>query len=109
LLVNDSEGKSVTFSCKSNLQFLSPTNGLYVEGSFKPAPKSFHQLFTIHGLSKGHYVPLAFLLLANKHPTSYSDVFTHTVSEAATLGVNVCPTTVHADFETAIPNAVTTE
>jgi hypothetical protein len=23
--------------------------------------------------------------------------------------VNVCPTTVHADFETAIPNAVTTE
>jgi len=32
----------------------------------------------------------------------------HTVSEAAELGVNVFPTAVHADFETAIHNAVTT-
>ena len=32
----------------------------------------------------------------------------HTVSEAAKLGVNVFPTIVHADFETAIHNAVKT-
>ena len=32
----------------------------------------------------------------------------HTVSEAAKLGVNVFPTIVHADFETAIHNAVAT-
>ena len=36
------------------------------------------------------------------------DVFRHTLSEAAKLPVNVFPTTVHADFETAIHNAVTT-
>jgi len=35
-------------------------------------------------------------------------MFRHTVSEAAELGVNVFPTTVYADFETAIYNAVTT-
>ena len=51
---------------------------------------------------------LAFFLPANKHPTSYEDVFRHTVSEAAKLGVNVFPATVYADFETAIYNAVTT-
>jgi len=34
-------------------------------------------------------------------------VFRHTVSEAEKLGVNVFPTTVYADFETAIYNAVT--
>ena len=55
-----------------------------------------------------HYVQLAFFLPANKHPTSYEDVFRHTVSEAAELGVNVFPTIVYADFETAIHNAVTT-
>jgi len=55
-----------------------------------------------------HYVQLAFFLLANKHPTSYEDIFRHTVSEAAKLGVNVFPTIVYADFETAIHNAVTT-
>ena len=55
-----------------------------------------------------HYVQLEFFLPANKHPTSYEDVFTYTVSEAAELGVNVFPTIVYADFETAIHNAVKT-
>ena len=49
-----------------------------------------------------------FFLPANKHPTSYEDVFSHTVSEAAKLGANVFPAVVYADFETAIHNAVTT-
>jgi len=53
-------------------------------------------------------VQLEFFLPANKHPTSYEDVFRHTVSQAAKLGVNVFPTIVYADFETAIHNAVTT-
>jgi hypothetical protein len=47
-------------------------------------------------------------LPANKHPTSYEDVFRYTVSEAAKLGVNVFLTIVYADFETAIHIAVTT-
>ena len=51
---------------------------------------------------------LAFFLLANKHPTSYEDVFRHRVSEAAKLGVNVFPTIVYADLETNIHDAVTT-
>jgi len=52
-------------------------------------------------------VPFEFFLLANKHQTSYEDVFRHTVAKAAKLGVNVFPSTVNADFETAINNAVT--
>jgi hypothetical protein len=52
-------------------------------------------------------VQLAFVLPANKHPTSYEDVFSHTVSEAAKSGVNVFPTVVCAEFKTAIHNAET--
>jgi hypothetical protein len=52
-------------------------------------------------------VQLAFFLPANKHPTSYEDVFRHTGTEAAKLGVNVFPPTVYADFETTIHKAVT--
>ena len=55
-----------------------------------------------------HYVQLAFFLPANKRKTSYEDINRHKVSEAAELGVNVFPTIVHADFETAIHNTVTT-
>ena len=47
-------------------------------------------------------------LPANKNPTSYEDVFRHTVSEAAKRGVNLFPAIVYADFETAIHIAVTT-
>jgi hypothetical protein len=53
-------------------------------------------------------VQLAYFLPANKNPTSYEDVFRHTVSEAAKGGVNVFPTIVYTDFETAIHKAVTT-
>jgi hypothetical protein len=53
-------------------------------------------------------VQLAFFLPANKHPTSCDDVFSHSVPEAAKLGVNVFPTIVFADFEPAIQNAATT-
>ena len=35
-------------------------------------------------------------------------IIRHTVSEAAKLGVDVFPTIVYADFETAIHNKVTT-
>jgi len=51
---------------------------------------------------------LDFLLPANKRPTSYEDAFKHTVSEAAKLGVNVFPTIVFANSETAIHSSVTT-
>jgi transposase-like protein len=53
-------------------------------------------------------VQLAFFLPANKHPTSYEDVFRHAVSEAAKRGVNFFPAVVYTDFETAIHSKVTT-
>jgi len=54
------------------------------------------------------YIQLAIFLPANKHPTSYDDVFRHTASEEAKLDVNVFPTIVYANFEAAIHSAVTT-
>ena len=51
---------------------------------------------------------LAFFFTDNKHPTSYEDVFRHTVSKAEKRGVNVFPTIVYADFDTAVHNAMTT-
>jgi hypothetical protein len=77
------------FSCKTNLQFHSSIDVLYVDWTFKSGPKFFHQLFTIHGLSNGHYVPLAYFLLVKKLQTSYEDVFSHTVSQTEKLGMTV--------------------
>ena len=65
---------TVMFSCNTNLQFLTFFDVLYVDWTCKSVPKVFHQLLTIHVLSNGHYVPLAFFLPANKHHTCCEDV-----------------------------------
>jgi hypothetical protein len=36
----------------------------FVDGTFKSVPNYSHHVFTIHGLSNGRYVLLAFFLLA---------------------------------------------
>lgn len=36
---------------------------IYVDGTFKYCPKLFYQLFTIHGLSNGYYIPLVFFFI----------------------------------------------
>ena len=39
---------------QNQLTVFSSIDGLYVDGTFKSAPKFFHQLFTIHGLTTCH-------------------------------------------------------
>ena len=55
---------------------------LYVDGTFKSAPKFFHKLFTIHGLTMCN---LHFFLPTNKHPKSYEDVFRPVLTSSVEL------------------------
>ena len=89
---------------QKQLTDFSSIDGLYVDGTFKSAPKFYHQLFTIHGLT-----------ICNLHFLTDQKTFNvlwgcnrHKISEAAKLDVDVSPTIVYADFETAIHRAVTT-
>ena len=84
------EENILMFSYKTYLQYLSSIDVLYIEGTIKSTPKFFYQPFTIHGLSNCHYTSFVNFLLANKHQTSYEDIFRHTVLEAAKRRVNVC-------------------
>jgi len=72
-----------------------------------PSPSHSSRFYHPHDIGWAVQI-FTFFLPANKHPTSCGDVFKHRISEAAKLGVNVFPTIVYADFETAIHNAVTT-
>jgi len=72
LMVNDSNQNIVMFSCEKNLNTLNTVNTIYVDGTFKYCPKFFLQLFTICGLSNGHYIPLVYFLLHNKECESYA-------------------------------------
>jgi len=71
LLCNDSTKGLVIFSSKKNLECLCSATDIFIDGTFKCCAKFFLQLYSIHGLLNGHYVPLVFTLLCDKSQTTY--------------------------------------
>ncbi|KAF0762090.1 FLYWCH-type domain-containing protein [Aphis craccivora] len=59
LLINDEEKHIIIVTCESNMRFLCEIDDLYMDGTFKYAASFFMQMFTIHGIKNGHYIPLA--------------------------------------------------
>ncbi|KAF0686992.1 Uncharacterized protein FWK35_00038294, partial [Aphis craccivora] len=102
LLVNDSNKNLVMFSCKKNLATLCTVKTIYVDGTFKYCPKFFLQLFTIHGLNNGYYIPLVFFLLNNKQTELYSSCFLALKNECTKLNLCLNPEIMYADFEKSI-------
>jgi hypothetical protein len=67
VLHNDRETGIIIFSCTSNLRCLcNEVQEIFIDGTFKCCSKYFLQMYNIHGLKNGHYVPLVFILLSGK-------------------------------------------
>ncbi|KAF0771295.1 MULE domain-containing protein [Aphis craccivora] len=84
------------------------------EGGTKPpiAPlitttgvKHFLQLFTIHGYLNGHYVPLCFFVLKDKHVSTYSEYFKIINEICSSYGFVFEPKEIIIDIEKEIHNA----
>lgn len=71
LLINSRSENIIAFAPKSNLEYLKTIDHIFMDGSFSYAPKHFYQLFTIHSVENGNYVPLIFCLLPNKKELTY--------------------------------------
>lgn len=67
LLVNNWNLNIILFSCKTNLVYLCGRQKIFVDGTFDFCPRFFTQMFTIHTVENGHYIPLVYILLQNKH------------------------------------------
>lgn len=109
LLVNDFSKNIVIFSCKSNLRFLCDAGLLYMDGTFEYCTKYFEQMFTIHGLKNGHYIPLVFCLLPNKLTLTYMNLFKLLKEKCSEIGIVLKPTMITIDFEYGIHTAVAQE
>ena len=59
------------------INFFSEVNELFVDGTFKVAPKNWYQLLNIFGYDKKHnfYILLAFIILSSKSEEIYNEVF----------------------------------
>ena len=51
-------------------------DGILIDGPFKYCPTFFMQLYTIHGMVNGHYMPLVYCLLPNKTQDTYRKMWT---------------------------------
>jgi hypothetical protein len=73
---------------------------MFIEGTFKCCPKFFEQLYTIHGYSNGHYIPLVFALLVSKSEDTYHKFLQH-VRYVVTIAVPMYSIQLFKEFRTA--------
>src|SRR5699024_3436996 len=106
VLDNNSLTNIIIFSCNTNITFLAKCDTIFLDGTFNYATKYFCQFFTIHGVQNGHYIPLVFSLLPNKHYSSYLYILNFLTNHCQNLGIMFKPTNVVIDFEESIHKAV---
>ena len=80
-------------------QVLSEVNMIFMDGTFKAAPRLFAQLYTVHGVYKGFVVPLLYCLLSDKRRETYHAVFDVMKQHLATNNRVLQPDTIMSDFE----------
>lgn len=106
LLDDDSVNHIIIFGCFSNLKCLSEADTYYMDGTFKYAPRFFFQLFTIHSIRNGHYIPLIFCLLPNKCTQTYIKTFENLKKASEAFNFLLSPRRIILDFEQSIHSAV---
>uniref|UniRef100_A0A914CKW9 MULE transposase domain-containing protein n=1 Tax=Acrobeloides nanus TaxID=290746 RepID=A0A914CKW9_9BILA len=87
------------FATPQNLEVLKSCKVLAVDGTFDPVPKNFAQLWSLHGMINGKFVPLVFCLLSHKTQSMYEDVL-RALPKLENLRFTI------GDFEQASLNAI---
>lgn len=64
-LLNNNVGVAV-FASRRMIVALQKSKRLFIDGTFKTAPKSYKQLVTVHGEIDGFVIPVAFVLATGK-------------------------------------------
>ena len=89
-------------STDANLEVLGQSSVIFMDGTFKAAPRIFSQLFTLHGVFREHVVPLAYCLLADKLRSTYYDMFGSLKQTMANNNDNLTPDVIISDFESGM-------
>lgn len=105
---NDAESGIIIFTCNSNLQCMCDVDDVFIDGTFKCAPKYFYQLYSIHGCKNGNYVPLLFALLPSKDGPLYTKFWTSVFKLCSDQSMCFKPKTINVDFELAMINSLRT-
>lgn len=92
----------VLLGTDSNLHLLSTADTIFMDGTFKISPRQFVQLFTLHIIHMGFFVPLVYGLLKDKSAETYYHMFAHIRRKMAELNLILNPVSLMLDFESGI-------
>lgn len=94
------------FYSNNDLSILCRSPTIFMDGTFKAAPRLFYQLYTIHGTVGPYVYPLVYCLTTRKSQDVYTTILTHLQAAATELGFVFEPVSVTCDFERATINAI---
>ena len=96
------DDQMIIFSTDENLQKLSEADQVFMDGTFKVAPALFMQLFSLHIIFRGFFLPLVYALLPSKSSETYYSFFEILKRKMATLNLVFNPDTFMLDYESGI-------
>ena len=79
---------------------------MFVDGAFKCCPKFFIQLYTVHGMRNGPYIPLVYALLNGKSEDKYRSFWNDLLTICTERNLQLKPSIIHVDFEQAMHNVL---
>ena len=107
VLWNDPCTGVIIFSTGTNLECLaSNVTELFIDGTFKCAPKFFYQMYSVHGMKNNNYIPLLFAILPSKTQQCYRQLWEAVLKLCTDRRLNLAPSVIHIDFEQAMITGV---
>ena len=94
--------RSVFAFCSiASIQLMGATPHYNSDGTFRTAPRSFYQSYSIHGLDEFSMKPTVYAALPNKNFDTYDCLLNPLIVYAQHNGVSLAPTSILIDFEMA--------
>ena len=101
----NAQRRVIVYASDEELQLLCDTDTIFMDGTFKTAPKLFLQLYVIHGILGDTTVPTVYSYLERKNRETYNELFTVISTECQNRNLVFNPTNIHIDFEDAVIQA----
>jgi hypothetical protein len=85
-----------------NLEMMAAADVIFMDGTFKISPPQFTQLFTLHIIYMGFFIPVVYALLKDKSSDTYYQMFATLRRKIATFNLILNPLILVLDFESGI-------
>lgn len=97
------EQRFIIFGTNTMIQIMKNASEWMTDATFKICPTLFFQVLVVHAIFHGHVFPCMYVIMPDKDQQTYEQIF----AVVKDLIDGVAPTTVIADFELGLQNALT--